>query len=156
MTEGQRIPNRPFPISHRLADALTQTNLRRYRSKRSRLAVYLIREGMSDLFKVGLTNDPPKRLADLKTGSGRPDLVMVRLVWLWRETARRFEQEFLTSMWEHHVAGEWVRAPVSRALDLFDDMTSAARANGLIEEPEEGLEPMSALPPAGEIGPGRA
>lgn len=128
--------SRPSAEIHRFDDPLLSAHLKRRGSKPPEVTVYLLRDGRGFMFKIGVTDHLNRRLRELRNASGRLDLAVVREHRLPFVEAFRFEQSVLERMTGYRIAGEWFMAPARRVFDAFDAETEAARAAGLLEEPE--------------------
>lgn len=94
--------------------------------------------GLNDIFKVGITNNPVKRLPTIQTGCP----FRVRLVKSWvlpdRETARSIEDSFHRQNRKWRTSGEWFlnhagAACFNISFILIEHWLNTKGRNGLLE-----------------------
>lgn len=115
------------------ASVIDAAHLFRGRWKPGRLAcLYLLRDGMSPTFKVGVTIDPKERRSAHLRATGRPCLAYVRQAWMSPVHAFGAEHEVLARVGGAAQSREWVEVDSNAMFDAYDYVVSELRSAGLV------------------------
>ena len=82
--------------------------------------VYLVRNPISNLCKIGITSDPRRRIKQLETTSGfmLQDLILLELEWEYDEPAQ-YVEKYLHQYFKHkRVKGEWFNLSIKDILAI--------------------------------------
>ena len=82
--------------------------------------LYLIQDCSSELVKIGISNNPQKRLRQLQTGTGN----QLKLLQTYKtENDRHWEKRIHKMFWQNRKKGEWFALnPLNAYLVLLDEL----------------------------------
>lgn len=91
------------------------------------IAVYLVADPAGRV-KVGISNDPRRRLQGLQTGN-HAKLRLVAFIWVYEIMGRQVERRIHQHFRKHRVAGEWFEVPAEMVMPVMErEARRAAKA----------------------------
>ena len=82
--------------------------------------LYIIQDNTSKLVKIGISNNPQKRLRQLQTGTGNKLRLLRTFV---TENDRNWEKKLHKMLWQNRRKGKWFNLdPLENYLFLFDEL----------------------------------
>ena len=88
--------------------------------------VYLIRCATTTYYKIGIADDPNKRLEALQAGCPYPLHIVMTCGFLSRTAASQAELDVHAKLAKHNVRGEWFNLSQDQITQLKFDMASCA------------------------------
>ena len=97
-------------------------------------SLYLLSSGEARPVKVGITNDPVRRLDDFQTAHYRP-LEFHRVWWMaGQPIASRLESAFKLYFFPDHVRGEWYDIDLAEAVAFVEETIVSMGTWGVTQE----------------------
>lgn len=97
-------------------------------------SLYLLATGEARPIKVGITNDPVRRLDEFQTAHYRP-LAFHRVWWMaGQPTAARLENAFKLYFFPDHVRGEWYDIDLAEAVAFVEETLVSMRTWGITQD----------------------